>query len=446
MIFTNYLNQLTKDKLAVEARRLKTLFFIILVLIVLAFGLALINFFTGGGLVRSITFTLFSLLLISNIFVMRKNAKWAGNVFALSITIASVFSLNITGLVIPYYLSFVSGFYIFFGILMIAGMFSTRLVSLANSGIILFGVVLMFFRAKDLFVGVEYDMLEIGKTGFTRFLIIFAVAAFIMDYLIRNNHQMIEQVYAEKELKEKQNQVMSNVIRSLEKTVSFLNTFVADISGSTTNMRDNTAKQADSINEISVTLEQLSQFIAENAQKAHSSIGQAKETDILVKTGGNSLSKSLQSVKAINRKTEAIIDLAERTDILAINASIEASRAGEAGRGFAVVAGEIRKLSEFSHRAAREITDLVESNISLSDEAAKALNAIISQVSSISASLITIANASLEQSAGIEQINRGMAVLNSSAQSYHELAEHIATAMQTLQLNVQELQSLVEID
>ncbi len=236
---------------------------------------------------------------------------------------------------------------------------------------------------------------------------------------------------------------VENIVRNIRQSAMHLTGSSEEITSVSAGISDGAQQQTATFEELSSSVQsnavnaRSANELAQNAVKSIEKVNEGMQNTI------EAMSVIEKSSKQITEAVELITDIADQTNLLALNAAIEAARAGEHGKGFAVVADEVRKLAERSASSASEITKLmnesskqVKDGARLSMEAGHNLREIVGEIMKIAEQLESISDATQKQATAMEE---STAVVESNAASSEEMS---ASSME-MNKQVENLESIV---
>jgi methyl-accepting chemotaxis protein len=217
----------------------------------------------------------------------------------------------------------------------------------------------------------------------------------------------------------------------------------AQVSSTAQALSQGTGEQAASVEETTSSLEEMSASITQNAENSRQAESMAKEGARNAEESGQSVTATVEAMKAIAERIGIVEEIAYQTNLLALNAAIEAARAGEHGKGFAVVASEVRKLAERSAKAAKEIGGLAGSSVQVAERSGKLIVELVPTIRKTADLVQEVAAASQEQSAGVQQVSKAMGVVDQVTQRNASAAEELSSTAEEMASQAQALEQLV---
>ena len=250
---------------------------------------------------------------------------------------------------------------------------------------------------------------------------------------------------------------LNEILRQVNNAVVQIASGSDQVSQASQNLSQGASEQAASLEEISASATQVTSQSKQNAETALTASRMARATSDNVLKGQEQMRLLTQMMEKINKEgqetkkiVKAIDDIAFQVNLLALNANVEAARAGKYGKGFAVVAEEVRALAVRSAQAVKETTALIEGTLGSIEAGAKSVfdtseqfTLLTSEIAKIADFLEEIAAASQEQAKGMNQINVGLEQIDQVTQSNTASAEETASAAEELSGQAQQLKVMV---
>ncbi|NKK72078.1 HAMP domain-containing protein [Rhizobium sophorae] len=238
---------------------------------------------------------------------------------------------------------------------------------------------------------------------------------------------------------------------TIQRNSGAVSTSAGELSKRTEAQAANLEETAAAVEEITVTVRSS----AERAREANNVVAATKKTadnsGAVVGDAVAAMDRIEQASQRIEQIIEVIDDIAFQTNLLALNAGIEAARAGEAGKGFAVVAQEVRELAQRSADAAREIKSLIETSsreVTAGSELVQKTGSVLASISqeiiAISGHVETIATASRDQSAALQEVNGSVNAMDQMTQKNAAMVAETTQASRLLAGEADTLMALIE--
>jgi|WetSurMetagenome_2_1015567.scaffolds.fasta_scaffold00129_34 methyl-accepting chemotaxis protein len=282
-----------------------------------------------------------------------------------------------------------------------------------------------------------------------------------LNQLIRSNMEIIEKArvaangdltidLAKRSDKDEMMESLNDMVRATATIISEFRLATNNISVSgqqmsstSQQMSQGASEQASATEEVSSSIEQMLATIQMNTENALSTEKISQKTVTGIEMVNQASIETLKFMQEIADKVSIIGEIARQTNILALNAAVEAARAGEHGKGFAVVAAEVRKLAERSQTSAVQIDTLTKNSVRATEESGKLLAELVPEIGKTALLLQDIVSASMEQSAGANQINNAVSQLNKVTQQNAAAAEEMATSSEELAGQAQQLLEMI---
>ncbi|MFH1334512.1 MAG: methyl-accepting chemotaxis protein [Pseudomonadota bacterium] len=199
-----------------------------------------------------------------------------------------------------------------------------------------------------------------------------------------------------------------------------------------TDLSQAATESAASIKEIAASIEEIAATIKANVNNAKETEEIANQAATEAKKGGEIVEQTVEAMKQVAEKISSIEGIAQKINLLALNASIEAARAGEHGKGFTIVAEEVRELAARSSSAAKEIKDLSTSSVEVAIQAGEVINKIVPMVARTATLIQQVATANSEQNIGVSEISNVMQQMEQVTRQTASASEKLHTTAKNM--------------
>jgi len=307
-----------------------------------------------------------------------------------------------------------------------------------DRNIILFsmGIGLLLFVIANLYIG---NTITVPLRKSVEFAEMFAEGKLYANVDIQQKDEVGKMI----ESLQKMRGGLIEIVKKIKVSSEGIASISEQVSSSSQQIAEGASEQAASTEEVSSSMEEMAANINQTTENSRVAEQIAISANDKLAAVAKAVQNTVESMRLIDEKISIIDDIAEKTDLLAVNAAIEAARAGSSGKGFAVVAHEVRQLAENSSKASSEINIISDESVKVAEEAGRLMQELIPEIQNTSNLIQDITAASLEQNSGADQINGAVQQLTSTVQQNSASSEELAASANQMSNEAQQLKQII---
>jgi methyl-accepting chemotaxis protein len=225
---------------------------------------------------------------------------------------------------------------------------------------------------------------------------------------------------------------LREVVRDVRASAEQLTGASGQVNSAAQSISQVATEQAASVEETSSSMQELLDSVQANTANAETTEREAQAASRQALEGGQAVNQTVAAMREIAEKIGLIEDIAYKTNLLSLNAAIEAAQAGEHGKGFTVVAAEVRKLAESSRQTAQEINALAVNSVDIAERAGTLLADVVPAISRTAELVSGITRSSESQALGVGQVNTALSELDRATQQNAAASEQLAATAEQL--------------
>lgn len=380
------------------------------------------------------------LLLIVLFLVKKGKVNFSGNLVAVLLCLHITSEAYLNNSNSPAFNYFLDEFYVFIFIIVFSAMFAKRLIFVINFGLILTSAILTYIKSIP---ELPESIIKFSTASFPAYIAIISLTFILTFYFTKFIDSAIVNLTKSAKTIQQQNETLKKMATGIKNSSTKMVNTSKQLLSISQEVSESTNKQAAASEEISATMKQIFYSISSNTENAINTGNITKKSAKEIEQSNIVFNHAIKLVSDISNKISIITDIAFQTNILSLNASIEAARAGASGKGFSIVAQEVGKLAEKSKLASNEISMLSNTGKNTSKNAGEKLKKLIPEILKSAELVNSIAETSKEQQISIKAVNNSIGQLTEITNENSASAEEMSSSAEELARQAEELKKLI---